>query len=449
MNVSIKNLGAIRTGVFDFEKKISVFAGVNNTGKTYMSYIIDALCSNTVSLRREYFQLVSWSELASQNKTTIDIDLELLNQLLKERLAQVRENLASIFGISEDHANKLFADLQISIERLPIQEDLILPLEIKQAFDSLLHFELIKEKDTLSATLALTSNRNLITDKGDQTLASAFIASSLYNAILDYFIPKAIIFPVERIAIPTFKTELLLQRSQLVDTMLKISDNSDFSAITDMLQQNAKRYPNAIRDSLNMTNDLNEYQKDKSSFYETAVEIERQLLHGEVSTDKNNDIVFAHRQGGHKIPVHISASIVKSFASIIFFLKHLAQPGQLIIIDEPEMNLHPEGQRLFVQLMTQLANKGLSFLISTHSDYIIREISNTILDTRYRPDQAAHPLLEEDVAVYNFAYTDDSLVDMAPVSFGSYGYEIPSLNAAIDAQNAFFDELLEHTDSHG
>ena len=49
------------------------------------------------------------------------------------------------------------------------------------------------------------------------------------------------------------------------------------------------------------------------------------------------------------------------------------------MIDEPELNLHPTRQRQLARLLVQLVNSGLHVVISTHSDYIIRELNIQIL----------------------------------------------------------------------
>ena len=57
----------------------------------------------------------------------------------------------------------------------------------------------------------------------------------------------------------------------------------------------------------------------------------------------------------------------------------MAQKGDFIIIDEPELNLHPDNQRLIARFFGILINEGFKLLISTHSDYIVRELNNMIM----------------------------------------------------------------------
>ena len=75
----------------------------------------------------------------------------------------------------------------------------------------------------------------------------------------------------------------------------------------------------------------------------------------------------------------MTASIIKTLSSLVVYLKHIANFNDLIIIDEPEINLHPSNQIIIARLLARLANKGFRLLISTHSDYIVREFNNLVI----------------------------------------------------------------------
>jgi ABC-type multidrug transport system ATPase subunit len=49
------------------------------------------------------------------------------------------------------------------------------------------------------------------------------------------------------------------------------------------------------------------------------------------------------------------------------------------MIDEPELNLHPKNQRLFARLIARMVNAGVKVFLTTHSDYVIRELNTVIL----------------------------------------------------------------------
>ncbi|OKZ80092.1 MAG: hypothetical protein BHW07_03835 [Clostridium sp. CAG_433_25_7] len=57
-------------------------------------------------------------------------------------------------------------------------------------------------------------------------------------------------------------------------------------------------------------------------------------------------------------------------------------PFSLALLDEPEMNLHPENQRKIARVLAMLANYGIKIVITTHSDFITRELSLLVMFLR-------------------------------------------------------------------
>ena len=87
-----------------------------------------------------------------------------------------------------------------------------------------------------------------------------------------------------------------------------------------------------------------------------------------------------------------------------FYLRHCAQKGDLFIIDEPELNLHPENQCRLARLFACLVNAGLKVFITTHSDYIVKEI-NTLLMLKQRKKHLTQIIKKYD-------YNDNELLDV-------------------------------------
>jgi len=55
------------------------------------------------------------------------------------------------------------------------------------------------------------------------------------------------------------------------------------------------------------------------------------------------------------------------------------------MVDEPELNLHPENQRRVARLFASLVNLGVRVFITTHSDYIIKELNTLIMLNHDKP----------------------------------------------------------------
>lgn len=71
--------------------------------------------------------------------------------------------------------------------------------------------------------------------------------------------------------------------------------------------------------------------------------------------------------------------ICKVVLAKAIYLNQLAAPGELLMVDEPELNLHPENQRRVARLFSRLVNVGVKVFITTHSDYIIKELNTLIM----------------------------------------------------------------------
>lgn len=48
-----------------------------------------------------------------------------------------------------------------------------------------------------------------------------------------------------------------------------------------------------------------------------------------------------------------------------------AKPGSLLLIENPEAHIHPQGQAKLMELITMAADKGVQIMIETHSDHIV------------------------------------------------------------------------------
>ncbi len=104
---------------------------------------------------------------------------------------------------------------------------------------------------------------------------------------------------------------------------------------------------------------------------------ENSILEGKIYIDQTGKLIY-HMNNQNDLDVSISSSMVKSLSGIDIYLKYRAEKNSLVIIDEPEMNLHPEAQVKLIEFLTIMANKGIKVLITTHSPYILDHLINLI-----------------------------------------------------------------------
>ncbi len=145
-------------------------------------------------------------------------------------------------------------------------------------------------------------------------------------------------------------------------------------------------------------------------FHRLAGKVKKELVRGAYRLDKSTGGItfkpYRAKRGGeatHPLVLHAAPGAVKSLFGLWFYLERQARPGDLLMIDEPELNIHPENQLKMTRLFARLVNAGLNLVISTHSDYIIREINSLLMlnedkggDLRKEYGYAAEEVLRPD-----------------------------------------------------
>jgi AAA15 family ATPase/GTPase len=81
---------------------------------------------------------------------------------------------------------------------------------------------------------------------------------------------------------------------------------------------------------------------------------------------------------GLTIDLYNASSSIKQLAPFLLYLRHRAQKNQLLLIDEPEMNLHPEAQSKLLEALAVAVNLGIKVFITTHSPYIMAHLNNLV-----------------------------------------------------------------------
>lgn len=446
MHLKFKNLGAVKSANIDLSKKLIVFCGPNNTGKTYVSYAIYGIIEglkNKFFPSEDFFSKKHFLELLDKKKVVLSLKLD-YNTGLDRMKSEFKENMDSIYGISKSEVKRILNDTEVDFKDSPDEfyEKLVISkFNIVRDYN-FIKLRLIKKAKSEELLVELVELKSAETDR----FMSSIIGFKIFNFILRYPVFNAHIFSVERNSIYTFSKELSVKRNMLIDEMQKISDSKSINPF-DWMSKRSTRYPLPIRDGLEIAEDIVNYQKTDSDFIDFATEIESEILKGKVSVNKDGEVVFASNKAkSKKIPIHLSASLVKTLSSVIFYLKHLAQQNDLIIIDEPELNLHPDNQIILTRIFAKLINKGFRLLISTHSDYVIREVNNLIMlssvkDNKklidglgYKKDEC---LNSSDVGAYLFKYPNSksvkTIAEEIPISHD--GFDIESIDETINGLN--------------
>lgn len=390
MLLRVQNLGPIREAELDLGKPLIVLTGPNSSGKTYLAWAAYSLARLNLTTVEPPPSLHAWVDrLLGTKDYTLSVDslLEQRHDILRALADAVQKQLPEDFAAKRE---------QFSATRFELSDS----PEGAEALRTLKGLHVTRYED-YSLALAFPAEGRLRLHIYDQTASGSkeFSVSDLDEERLDrlkagiakiglYVVVGALLdrryvaFPVERLAINLFSRELAARRTELVDELLSEASAPDSPVdLRDKLQRRAGQYPLAIRDAIQTALRVPTKGADFGPLADLADELEESVLGGSIKSTAHEDLEFIPHQDPSKAPIglHQSASVVKSLVSLVLHLRYEGQPGQRLVIDEPELNLHPDNQRRVVRVLAKAVNRGLKIMMSTHSDYVIRELNNLVM----------------------------------------------------------------------
>ena len=150
----------------------------------------------------------------------------------------------------------------------------------------------------------------------------------------------------------------------------------------DLLDEIVSRYALPIKENIDYTRSIPDLRKQKSEVYDDAFFKDiRKLMDGyySISADAIEFRSVARDDRRFAIPLHLASSSARGLSDFYFFLRHVARRNHLLLIDEPESHLDTANQILLARLLARLVRAGLKVLLTTHSDYLIKELNNLIM----------------------------------------------------------------------
>lgn len=380
MKITFESLGNVDTAELKLND-LMIFTGQSNSGKTYLNYALYALLDRRYHFIGEsaYFhQLV----VDLNDKGTITISLqemldELLTKIIKAFEKNFEKSLPRFFSAPSEHFDKF--KVKIFLNKEELSKDLYNKayFEKLQAVDEKPFFQIVKEEK--SDTIAFLLNKK---DEVPLRIYVDFVTESIYKFILKDFYNKCFLLPSERSGLNLFYPELNSQRNSLINHLQKNKINP-IEVMQDLI---LSKYPQPIADYIDFLNNAQFINKKKSDLCVHSEFLRRNIVSGRYKVDKDGIQFLPYKNNKIKNPsqrrnidLHLASSTAKTLFSLDMYLQSLASVGGYLIIDEPELNLHPDNQRKLARLLVRLVNAGVKVIISTHSDYIIKEINNLIM----------------------------------------------------------------------
>ncbi|AKB33383.1 hypothetical protein MSSIH_2693 [Methanosarcina siciliae HI350] len=434
MKIDIKNMGAVKEGQVEI-KPLTVFIGPNNSGKTWAAYAISSIFSpfswknytkdfSDGFLEEKYPEIDNLIDIFF-NRGNANLNIV---QFFKDNSIFYINNLAKL---SPSWMNYFLGTDNVSFENLSLS---CIEFDTEHSIERLLELSLnSKLSPDEEGEPIVRANKNkqdpfiyfYLSEKRKSELPRRILINSIYE-ILFHYIHRGLYFnvrylPAERTGFVSLLASEVIKNSPKKDSILddNTSDEDiDFLMpipIIDMIRclgiiKTPAKYNSTIKKRMN--------DKKKQTFFELAEFFENTLLGGvlEYEEDHVNKGVsnLCYRYDKNKdvpLELQVVSSTVKDLAPLSIYLKCLLNENELLVIDEPEMNLHPINQAKFIEFLAMLVNAGVNVLLTTHSPYITNHLENLIkaydseqtnIETSFYLKRRESLISKESVSVYNF-----------------------------------------------
>jgi predicted ATPase len=472
MKIKFSNLGSIQETELDL-RPLTVIIGPNNSNKTYIAYSIYGLWQSAAkTIRINEIQNLDFRK-EQEGNWSIPIDEKLFEFFLKDAEETAKKFQGSVLeSFFQDSSSKLFSKTSF--------EMIIEPQDIKKAINQLIQKEVFSLEPFFSTdefSVKISQENNVLLFQMQSKNKEKIINESrnfrellphFHNSteIIFIYIFKQALFsnslplPAERNAfINTYKMLANRRYKILKDTQRELFSISSSSTrqLELLKEQGDIRYPQPVEDFLDFLSEieLQETTKinssNKNEFQKLADEIEKQLQ------NKNKTNLKPTKLGGKEIKVLVkkgleidiynASSSIKQLAPLLLYLRYRASKGDFLVIDEPEMNLHPESQAKLLEALSILVNLGVRILLTTHSPYIMAHLNNLVNGNHENPEilkrQSSSLYLQDERAflpmdkVSAYEMKDNKLVSL---NDPDYGIRWDTLSdVAVDIQQKFFE----------
>jgi ABC-type branched-subunit amino acid transport system ATPase component len=374
MKLSIENLGPLKQAEFELGE-LTIICGHNNTGKTYATYAVFGFLSEWRRVFSIQVPDKNIQQLLTEGVTELDIQTFVndAQNILKKGCKSYTEQLPNIFASSPKKFTK--SDFQVHLNTSDIQPVSKFERTISSTKSQL--FSISKKQDKSEITISLLVEKEKVRIPNE--IINRVIGEALKDIIFGRLFPKPFIASAERTGAAIFRKELNFARNRLLEQMGMDKDIDP----SEYLDKRYSDYALPVYKNVEFTRRLEEtskYESYISKEYPMLLEEFSDIIGGKYLVTKNDELYFIPDSNKNlKLTMDESSSSVRSLLDIGFYLRHVAQPGDILIIDEPELNLHPENQRRITRLFSRLVNIGIKVFLTTHSDYIIKELNTLIM----------------------------------------------------------------------
>lgn len=381
MKISVKNLGVLKQAEFELGE-LTLICGGNNTGKTYATYALFGFLQRWKSFLEIAIPNRTINALLTGDVTRVNVAMK-ADDILRQGCRTYTRQLSKLFASRPEHfKNTAF---QVCFEPKTISSLKSRAIEHIIQFAAGLSLSLVKAKGEEELVISLLMPMEGEKGSFPPRMIKEVISDRVIESLFDNFFPQPFIASTERTGAAIFRRELNFARNRLLKEMIQSDENIN---PMELLFKSYQDYPLPVEVNVDFIRRLENIAREDSFLVENHPQVLNDfadIIGGEYIAESNDTIYFKPIDKQQKLRMDESSSAVRSLLDIGFYLRHAAKPGDLLMIDEPELNLHPENQCRMARLFARLVNLGIRVFVTTHSDYIVKELNTLIMLNQDKP----------------------------------------------------------------
>jgi len=419
VEIAVKNFGPIVEANIDL-RPLTVFVGPSNTGKTYFATLVYGLYGVFPNMIEPNILFPSGLQ------SIIGILHPLQKSILNNPNSPAKEKVQDIL----DKLNNTDRPFRLSDLPSEIQKLVLTVIDDKEVFGNKLQTELINcyDLNNILELRRLTDKENsemavsLMVDEKDQEAWNIHLNTSESDVILNSSLDDTMILLPEGLAISTnWKDEENFNFTLSGDWDVELNEGKkdirgflgetikgrncyylpaarsgimhSHRVISTSLVKRTKRagfeplpevptMSGVVADFIERIILYEEKKSLKAEMKQLSERLEFDVLAGQISiTPSPNgypDYQYLPQGTNHEIRLSQTSSMVSELAPLVLYLRGYVNPGDTLIIEEPEAHLHPGAQADMAVILAGLVRAGVRVIITTHSDWMLQEIGNLI-----------------------------------------------------------------------
>lgn len=447
--ITIDNLGPIKSTTFT-ASHFNVLCGKNNSGKT--------ICLHTMFCFFKYWRSKIHLEAEPalvddlMNGEVVSFDMgtyfKKYNGALKKSMGRFVEMLPNFLNRNPEQFKDCSIDIKVSNEYLKYISSR--PIRVRSTMSSSYVMRIRKDENTLVSTVWIEGSKEDNAPYPDKSAIYSTLNGLLSFALFDCLLPKPYLLTAERSGSIMYGDGL--RTSKFIASQ---EQNSNDSGQPDEGIRYAKPYIAELEEIWSaQAAPAGKRDLDDNLAIGEILETFNTKVAGGSYTNKDNHFYYTQKNNGKIVLIQEASTSVRALTQLSCFIERVADESGLLMIDEPELNLHPERQRALTRLLAMMASQlGVGVVMSTHSDIIVREL-NTLLVFGSNPSKYFALMKEFNYSSKEVLSPSDvacGVVDAGGITQlsleGARGFAVSSFDATYDDINRVQEAIVSQWES--